>query len=167
VVPFNEVDLPRIVQLIGKTNQFNLTSRRHGLAQVREFMRDPDTVHFSLRLSDRFGDHGLVSLLIARRRGDDLDIDTWLMSCRVIGRTIEATMLQELCSRASELGCSHLRGTYIRTAKNAVVADLFRRFGFELESEAAGTSAWVYDLRSEDQIRNRFIEVSREKESVQ
>jgi FkbH-like protein len=162
VAPFNEVDLPRVIQLIAKTNQFNLTARRPGLAEVRDLMRDPGTVHFSLRLRDRFGDHGLVSLLIARLRGDDLDIDTWVMSCRVIGRTVETTMLEELCRRGPELGCRRLRGTYVRTEKNAPAADVFRRLGFELEREDAGSSVWIYDFSTRGPIRNEFIQAAAE-----
>jgi FkbH-like protein len=166
VSPFTEIDLPRIVQLLGKTNQFNLTSRRHSFAQVRDFIRDPRSVHFSLRLRDRFGDHGLVSLLIAQRDGEELNIDTFLMSCRVIGRTVEATMLQELCRRAVDLGCRRLRGVYIATAKNSLVADLFSRFEFELENERPGTSAWIYDLQFKPPISNEFVEVSQREEAI-
>ena len=119
IAPFDELHLARIVQLIGKTNQFNLTTRRHDVAAVRRMMADEEVVHLYLKLADRFADHGLVALLIARRDGDALDIDTWLMSCRVIGRTVEHAMVGSLCRRARELGCSPLRGTYVPSAKNA------------------------------------------------
>ncbi len=104
VSPFTDDDLPRIAQLVGKTNQFNLTTRRHPAAALRGFAEDPQCVHLSFRLSDRFADHGLIAVLIAFQSEAALEIDTWLMSCRVIGRTLEATVLQELCRAAEERG---------------------------------------------------------------
>ncbi|HEV2150154.1 MAG TPA: HAD-IIIC family phosphatase [Longimicrobiaceae bacterium] len=159
VQPFNAFDLPRIAQLIAKSNQFNLTTRRHGPAQLQRFMADPACVHFSLRLRDCFADHGLVGVMVAFRRGGVLDVDTWLMSCRVIGRTVEAEMLGQLCRRAAELGCTSLRGTYVPTAKNAMVKDVFARFGFELLEDTGGTTTWRYDLPARGAIENGFISV--------
>ena len=159
VTPFNEVDLPRIAQLIGKTNQFNLTTRRHGLAQLEAFMKDPHYVHLALRMRDRFADHGLVSVMIAQLEGAVLDIDTWLMSCRVIGRTVEAAILKGLCLRAEELGCTSLQGSYIRTEKNAMVADVYGKHGFDLVGEEGGVSTWTYDLQGRGSIANKFIRV--------
>ncbi len=158
IAPFNEVDLPRIAQLIGKANQFNLTTRRHGLPQLQAFRDDPSCVHLSLRLRDRFSDHGLVSLMIACKKGDTLDIDTWLMSCRVIGRTVEAELLKHLCKAAERLGCTTLRGTYIPTTKNAMVKDIYGKYGFALVDERDGTTTWVYDLQAQGPIENEFIE---------
>jgi FkbH-like protein len=157
VAPFEESHLPRIAQLIGKTNQFNLTTRHYGMPQLQAFMRDPSCVHFSLRLRDRFTDHGLVSLMIALRQGDLLDIDTWLMSCRVIGRRVEATMLAYLCQRAAQLGCTSIRGTYIPTAKNGMVKDVFAEFGFDLLEATGDTFTWLYNLRTKGSITNEFI----------
>jgi FkbH-like protein len=157
VGPFDDLHLPRIAQLIGKTNQFNLTTRRHGLPQLQAFMNDLNCVHLFLRLRDRFTDHGLVSLMIALRQGDVLDIDTWLMSCRVIGRTVETAMLDHLCRLAEPLGCASVRGTYIPTAKNAMVADVYAKYGFELVSRHEGSTTWQYDLRLKGKITNEFI----------
>jgi FkbH-like protein len=157
VAPFDELNLPRIAQLMGKTNQFNLTTRRHGVPTLRAFMQDPNCVHFFLRLCDRFSDHGLVSLMIALRQGDWLDIDTWLMSCRVVGRTVEATMLEYVCRRAQQLGCKALRGTYIPTAQNAIAKDVFSTFGFDLLDESGEATIWVYDLPQKGPIINQFI----------
>jgi len=158
VKPFDELTLPRVAQLLGKTNQFNLTTRRHGIGELRRFMADPNCVHYSLTLRDRFADHGLVSLIIAFKSGDVLDIDSWLMSCRVIGRTVEAELLSHLCRRAGELGCSRIRGTYIPTAKNGMVKEIFGKFGFEKVSDTDGTTVWEYDLAAKGPITNGFIE---------
>jgi FkbH-like protein len=157
VAPFDELHLPRIVQLIGKTNQFNLTTRRHGRPQLQAFLGNPDCVHFYLRLRDRFTDHGLVSVMIALRQSDLLDIDTWLMSCRVIGRTVETMMLAYLCQRAEQLGCTSIRGTYIPTAQNGMVKDVFARFGFDLLAGSGDVFIWHYDLRTRGPITNEFI----------
>jgi FkbH-like protein len=162
VRPFDEARLPRIAQLIGKTNQFNVTTRRHGVAQLRAFMADPRCVHLALRLRDRFADHGLVAVLIARAEGERLDIDTWLMSCRVIGRTAEAAMLSELCAAAARRGCRVLRGTYVPTAKNGMVADVFERHGFVRTGAEQGTTTWEYDLGALGPVENRYIEVGGE-----
>jgi FkbH-like protein len=161
IVPFNEVDLPRIAQLIGKSNQFNVTSRRHGLAQLRAFMRDEDCVHLSLRLEDRFTNHGLVSVLIAVKSGDVMDIDTWLMSCRVIGRTVEDELLHQLIRRAQMAGCSRIRGVYIPSPKNAMVADLFSRLGF-YGVTCDGTTEWLYDVPLDARDWDGVIEVANE-----
>ncbi|MBS0172252.1 MAG: HAD-IIIC family phosphatase [Nitrospira sp.] len=157
VTPFENDQLPRIAQLIGKTNQFNLTTRRHGMSQLEDFMQEANCIHLALRLRDRYADHGLVSIMIARRDGHTLDIDTWLMSCRVIGRTVEATMLEHLCRRALELGCTSLRGTYIPTPKNAMAAEAYAKQGFSRSSSPEGTDTWTYDLPANGPITNPFV----------
>jgi FkbH-like protein len=157
IAPFDELDLPRIVQLIAKTNQFNVTSRRCDAAAVRRLMANDAVVHMSLRLEDNLTDHGLVGVLIAMRDGDVLDIDTWLMSCRVIGRTVEHAMAANLCRRATAMGCSRLRGMYVPTAKNSLVADLYPRLGFEPVSEDRGMSTWEYDIATHGAIQSPFV----------
>ncbi len=148
--PFNDVDLARIHQLVGKTNQFNLTTPRYSREQIAAFMDDSTCLTFSMRLRDRFTDHGLVSLMIARAAEDSdtvLDIDTWLMSCRVIGRMVEPTMLHHLCTLAIRAGYSDLRGSYLPTAKNAMVADVYERHGFtRCPSAVEGATSWTYNL---------------------
>jgi FkbH-like protein len=161
IAPFDELNLPRIVQLIGKTNQFNLTTRRYGQAQLEAFMQDPDCVHFSLRLRDRFTDHGLVALMIGIQRGQILDIDTWLMSCRVIGRTVDRTMLAHLCTHAAHRGAKTIRGLYIPAAKNQLVKDIYSQFGFLPAEEIADGQAWHYDLAAHGPIENRFIKAEK------
>ncbi|MGC3974614.1 MAG: hypothetical protein QM771_09565 [Nitrospira sp.] len=136
VTPFDESQLPRIAQLIGKTNQFNLTTRRHGMPQLTAFIRSTDYVHLALRLRDRYTDHGLVSVMIARCEGEILDIDTWLMSCRVIGRTVEATMLEHLCRHAARLGCTPSpRNVYPDPEKRDGVGGLCEAWFRALQSE--------------------------------
>ena len=161
VSPFTQEDLPRIAQLVGKTNQFNLTTRRHSAAALEAFARDPACVHLSFRLADRFADHGLVALAIGFARDGVLDVDTWLMSCRVIGRTLEATVLQELARAAEAQGCGAIEGTYLPSAKNELVRELYGRLGFERVDDAR----WRYDLGA-GAPANEFIQVVRAEECV-
>ncbi len=123
-------DMARLVQLEQKTNQFNLTTRRHSAAALADFVHREDAMVLALRLADRFGDHGLVSSLIALAEGNALRIESWLMSCRVFSRGAEALMLRRLLAEARARGLSRLVGEYRATAKNGVVADLYARLGF-------------------------------------
>lgn len=132
--PVDDADMDRVVQLIGKTNQFNLTTRRHGPVRVRQMVEMPETIALTLRLADRFGDHGLVALIIAipdtAASQPTLRVDTCLMSCRVINRTAEEYLFNEVASRAKAMGITRLVGEYIPTAKNALVKDLYDRLGY-------------------------------------
>ena len=123
-------DMARLAQLEQKTNQFNLTTRRHSEAALADFVGRADAVVLALRLADRFGDHGLVSSLIALAEGEALRIESWLMSCRVFSRGAEAFMLRRLLAEARARGLPRLVGEYRATAKNGVVADLYARLGF-------------------------------------
>jgi FkbH-like protein len=157
VAPFDELNLARIAQLVAKTNQFNLTTRRHSLNDLRSFMADDGYITLYLRLRDQFVDHGLVGVLIARDDGETIDIDTWLMSCRVIGRTVEDEMLMQLCEAARARGRSRVRGTFVPTEKNAVVRDLFEQLGFSRVSEDGGASFWEYDIDKRGMVTSDFI----------
>lgn len=124
--------LDRAVQLLHKTNQFNLTTRRHNMETVAAMADDPETFARCYRVTDRFGDNGVVGVLIAVPDGEKAcRIDTWLLSCRVIGRTVERAMFATLCRWAAQRGIRHLVGEYVPTAKNQVVASLFRDLGFD------------------------------------
>ncbi|HET9847204.1 MAG TPA: HAD-IIIC family phosphatase [Candidatus Dormibacteraeota bacterium] len=157
IAPFDEFHLPRIAQLINKTNQFNLTTRRYTPEELRALMRDPTVIHRYLKLRDRFGDHGLVSVLIARRAGTNLDIETWLMSCRVISRTVDAEMLAHLSELARQKGVDTIRGTYIPSARNAIVSEIYGKYGFVRVGSHDGATSWEYDLAGQGPIRNGFI----------
>jgi FkbH-like protein len=129
LAPFDEPNLPRIVQLVNKTNQFNLTTRRRSDAEIRALLAAGAYTQ-ALRAADRFGDNGLTGVLIAVADGADLRIDTWLMSCRVMGRRLEEVMLAALVRHAAAGPYTHIRGEYIPTAKNKPVEDLYTRLGF-------------------------------------
>lgn len=129
--PFDRLGLGRITQLINKSNQFNLTSRRYTEQDVIAVMEDPAAFGLQLRLLDRFGDNGVIAIVIGRLRDrDTLSIDTWLMSCRVLGRQVEPTTLALIHAQAHALGAKYLVGEYIPTPKNGMVSDHYERLGF-------------------------------------
>jgi FkbH-like protein len=149
----DEFALPRVVQLIGKTNQFNLTTRRHSEATVRSFAASADHDVYVARVHDRFGDHGLVGVAIVARRGDIWEVDTLLLSCRVLGCGVETAFVAALVGAARERGAHTLRGLYAPTAKNAPAGDLYRRHGFSFTVECDdGTQQWDLDVHSKPTI---------------
>jgi FkbH-like protein len=149
---FQPVDLARVVQLINKTNQFNPTTRRRSAQEIAALAAD-GCLTLQLRLLDRFGDNGLVGAMILRPIDDTpdvLDIDTWVMSCRVFGRELEHETMNIAVESAREAGARALRAEYIPTAKNAVVRELYPTLGFVPEPadglERGGTR-WLLPLR--------------------
>lgn len=154
----DDITLDRAYQLVHKTNQWNLTTRRHPIETLRQMVHASTTVAFTARLVDRLADHGIVGVLIATRRDEALDIDTFLLSCRVIGRTLEHTMLDALCDAAEKLdGVTAVTGTYRRTARNGSVSNVFAQLGFQLVEDTPDESTWLLDLRSHTRPRNPFI----------
>jgi FkbH-like protein len=128
---FDAIGLKRITQLINKTNQFNLTTRRYNESEVEAIIADPNSMGLQFRLVDALGDNGVIAIVIGRRcNGCELWIDTWLMSCRVLGREVEKATLQVIVEAARKVGCKVLIGEYIPTAKNAMVSDHYVRLGF-------------------------------------
>ena len=128
LTPFDAANLPRIVQLINKTNQFNLTTRRRGDAEVRALLAAGAYTQ-AMRVTDRFGDSGLTGVLIAIPEADGLRVDTWLMSCRVLGRRLDEVMFGALVRYAAENRYAYITGEYIPTAKNSHVAELYTKLG--------------------------------------
>jgi FkbH-like protein len=135
---FDQLGLQRTVQLINKTNQFNLTTRRYTEDDVLAVMRDNRSFGLQLRLVDRFGDNGIISIVIGKMQDEDnLLLDTWLMSCRVLGRQVEPATLNLVAGEARRLGAKRLIGEYIPTRKNGMVKDHFARLGFTTVSTDA------------------------------
>lgn len=130
IEPVNDLSLSRTAQLINKTNQFNLTGRRHSEEAVRRMVDDPDCVHLTARLEDRFTDHGLVAVALGTIDGEILDVGTFVMSCRVIGRGLETELIEELTRVAEARGCRAVRGHYQPTDRNGLVTDMWLEHGF-------------------------------------
>jgi FkbH-like protein len=145
--PFDEVGRARIAQLISKSNQFNLTTRRYSEAQVAEIETDSNCFTLQVRLVDTFGDNGMISVIICRQDAGAWQIDTWLMSCRVLGRRVEQAVLQELLINAGSRGICRLIGTYRPTERNRLVEDHYRKLGFtERERMSDGSTVWNFDV---------------------
>jgi FkbH-like protein len=120
----------RVVELINKTNQFNLTTRRYNWGELANVVKNG--FGRSYRLKDRFGDNGIISVVaVARDTQDEARIDLWLMSCRVLGRKVEEAILADIVTRARALGARRLVGEYCPTAKNGLVRELYPRLGFQ------------------------------------
>jgi FkbH-like protein len=156
--PFIPTYLERIAQLTAKTNQFNLTTRRYSLSDIQAIAGNPGYITRYIRLSDRFGDNGLISVAVGRLEDRTLHLDLWLMSCRVLKRDVELVMLDELACSARQAGVAVLRGYYFRTPKNNMVSGLYATLGFTALSRTEDASVWELPVESY-QPRNRHIRV--------
>jgi FkbH-like protein len=149
---FDRAGLQRVHQLINKTNQFNLTTRRYTEAEVAALLDDPGAITLQIRLLDRFGDNGIIAIIIGRRACNEADtvvVDTWLMSCRVLGRQVEEATLNLLASEAHAAGVRRIVGEYRPTAKNGMVREHYAKLGFqaaELPSDESAASRWTLSL---------------------
>ena len=165
--PIGSAQLSRCTQLINKTNQFNLTTRRYSEAEVERIAGSPGTLTLAIRLCDKFGDNGLISVVLARPDSalspDELLIDSWLMSCRVLGRQVEHAVLQVLAEAAGKAGYRALIGEYRPTERNGMVAEHYPNLGFEQyagwQEPEPNASYWRYELGQPTPTRH-FIEVS-------
>ena len=146
IAPLEPETLARVAQLTQKTNQFNLTTRRYTEPQIAEMAKTPGCQVLSIRVRDRFGDHGLVGVAITCDTDEDCRIDTFLLSCRVIGRSIETALLAELAESATERGRRRLSGWFLPTKKNAPAREFYSQHGFTLAEQNGEGSLWVLDL---------------------
>lgn len=156
--PFLPIYFDRIAQLTNKTNQFNLTTQRYTRADIERIAADSRYITLYGRLSDKFGDNGLVSVIIGELFDDELHIRLWLMSCRVLKRGMEQVMMDALAKYAKAAGAMNLIGYYYQTAKNKMVADLYKEFGFSLKGEEGENTIWVLPLEAY-KPQGKFIEV--------
>jgi FkbH-like protein len=156
--PFIAVYLERITQLINKTNQFNLTTRRYTSAEVEAVAQDPSFVTLYGRLTDKFGDNGLVSVLIGHVRADVVEVDVWLMSCRVLNREMELAMFDAVVEYCQARGIRKIVGVYIPSKKNDMVATHYANLGFNrVDGSSEGRDLWQYDVPSTYSARTRYI----------
>jgi FkbH-like protein len=142
--PFDATGRARIVQLINKSNQFNLTTRRYTDPEVTEAETDPEVFTLQVRLADIFGDNGMIGSIICRPDGAGVwEIDTWLMSCRVLGRRVENMVLREILAHARVASIRKLIGIYRPTDRNKLVIDHYCKLGFtKLEEQESGLTRW-------------------------
>ncbi len=157
---FEPVYYSRIAQLTNKSNQFNLTTKRMTQAEVEQMAQDPGYITLYGKLKDKFGDNGVVSLVIGKKNGDTLELILWLMSCRVLKRDMEQAMLDTLVWQSRESGIRKLHGYYYKTAKNAMVKDFYGAMGFQKLSEKDGDSEWEYVIPEKYENKNLVIDVN-------
>ena len=152
--PIDEPTLTRSTQLINKTNQFNLTTRRYTEEQVRCIAESPEWWTRWFKMKDKFGDHGLIGIILAKIKGGSWSVDTWLMSCRVLGRKMEEFMFEELLKAAHEHGASIVHGEYVPSAKNELVKHLYIDLGCERKDE---TDLFTFQLTNNNVPHCEFI----------
>jgi FkbH-like protein len=150
IAPVDQLTLARVAQLTQKTNQFNLTTKRYTGQQIEELARRHGWRVLSIKVRDRYADNGLVGVAITHDHGDVCEIDAFLLSCRVIGRTVETALLAYLAEEARERGLLRLDGWFLPTKKNAPARDFYREHGFDLLAEKTPEGApgelWALDL---------------------
>ena len=161
IAPFRRIYYDRIAQLTNKSNQFNLTTRRFTRADIERIAEDSRYITLYGRLQDRFGDNGLVSVVIAEKEGKDVHIRLWLMSCRVLKRGVEEAMMEELAKKVRLAGGEKLIGYYYPTAKNGMVRDFYRAHSFSLVDDADGNTVWEHRLEVDAPpiAKKHFIQV--------
>ena len=161
--PARAAELPRIAQLTQKTNQFNVTTRRYSEPEIEALVADPAADVYSLTVRDRYGPLGLVGALIVRRADGVANVDTFLMSCRALGRRLEQTMIEHcLAEVSSNQRLSHWRAEYRPSAKNAQVADFWPRVGFELTHEVDGHRHYEWRVGSPNAGPTPHVSIEKE-----
>jgi len=147
IKPFSNIYIDRITQLVNKTNQFNVTTRRYKLNEIETIASKDNFISFYGKLSDKFGDNGLISVLIGEVLNRSCIIDTWLMSCRVLKRDMEFAMFHMLIKECKAKNLRNIIGIYKRTNKNDMVSSLFSDLGFKfIREEVDGSVVWEFEI---------------------
>lgn len=169
IQPFIPVYMSRIAQLTNKSNQFNLTTKRCGRTEIEEAANDPGKITLYGKLTDKFGDNGVVSIVIGRIGGqhsDELHMELWLMSCRVLKRQMEYAMMDELVNAAKAHNIKTIYGYYYPTAKNGMVKDFYGAQGFEkISGDEGGNTVWKFRIPAHYQKKQNVIAVNQAGES--
>lgn len=157
---FDPAYFSRIAQLTNKSNQFNLTTHRYSQSEIEQIAADPQYLTLCGRLEDKFGDNGVVSIVIGRKEKAVLQIELWLMSCRVLKRDMEYAMMDTLVKQCRDCGIRQIYGYFYPTAKNAMVKDFYALQGFEkLEEDVDGNAKWSFRIPEQYTLKNQVITV--------
>ena len=157
---FDPAYFSRIAQLTNKSNQFNLTTHRYSQSEIEQIAADPQYLTLCGRLEDKFGDNGVVSIVIGRKEKDVLQIELWLMSCRVLKRDMDYAMMDTLVKQCRDCGIRQIYGYFYPTAKNAMVKDFYALQGFEkLEEDVDGNAKWSFRIPEQYTLKNQVITV--------
>lgn len=162
ITKFQALDFGRIAQLSNKTNQFNLTTKRYTQSEIEDVASGENYITLCGRLSDKFGDNGVTSLIIGRKEASVCWVELWLMSCRVLKRNMEYAMMDALVKACLESGVNEIRGIYYPTEKNSMVKDFYYKMGFVKVNEENGSTEWKYVIPMQYEKKNHFIQVSYE-----
>lgn len=157
--PFKEEQVERITQLINKTNQFNLTTRRYTTSETQQAAKAENSITLAGRLVDKFGDNGITSAIIATQNGSNAEIDLWIMSCRVFKRNLEQAMFDALVQQAAARGITTLTGRWLPTAKNLLAKDFYATIGFALVSESETERVFRFTIPKDYQPLNTVITI--------
>jgi FkbH-like protein len=144
---FDKIGRARIVQLINKSNQFNLTTKRYNEIEIKNFEEDKKFHTYQIRLKDKLGDNGMISIIICKKNTKFWEIDTWLMSCRVLGRKVEIATLQNIIQNAKNNGADKLIGYYNKTERNGLVKDHYKKLGFNKTSGDDHNEIWQLNIK--------------------
>ena len=155
---FEDIYLPRITQLTNKSNQFNLTTKRYQEQEIKEVMESSDHIALYGKLNDKFGDNGIITVVIGRQENKILHMELWLMSCRVLKRDMEFAMMDDIVKRAKERDIEKIVGYYYKTAKNNMVSEFYGKFGFQKVSQENDDSVWEMDMANYTN-KNKVIKV--------
>ncbi len=162
IAPFDEQYAERITQLINKTNQFNLTTKRYTASEVKAVMSDSGYITIYGRLVDKFGDNGIVTAIIAKVTGDTADIELWIMSCRTFKRHLEYAMFDALIEHCNKLGIKKITGHFYPTAKNLLVCDFYDKIGFgKVQEEENGNLHFEFTSLSDYNNLNEVIKINK------
>ncbi len=156
---FKSVYLDRITQLTNKTNQFNLTTKRYTTGEIEQLAESNDYIKLYGKLSDKYGNNGLITVVIGEIKDKQCHIDLWLMSCRVLKRGMEFAMLEELVKQCKSNNICELIGYYQKSKKNSMVSDLYENFGFTCSEQNDDSSTWNLNI-SDYTINNNCIGVN-------
>lgn len=156
---FHNENIQRITQLINKTNQFNLTTKRYTQEQVQNFSEKEENITFCSHLSDKFGKNGIVSVMMVHVCKEIAFIDLWVMSCRVLKRDLELAMFDFLVKECIKRKIKMIQGVYYKTKKNAFVENLYKDLGFQLMTKDDGNSTWEYKVFPNYEEKNQVMEM--------
>lgn len=160
IAPFEPLYMARIAQLTNKSNQFNLTTRRFSQSEIEKIAKDPQFLTLYGKLEDKFGDNGVVSLVIGQKEEKTMHIRLWLMSCRVLKRDMEYAMMDTLVKDCRKQGVETIYGYYYKTAKNAMVKEFYSLMGFEkINEDEQENSTWKYEVPVDYRCKNEVIAV--------
>lgn len=160
IKPFEKMYLSRIAQLTNKSNQFNVTTKRYTQSEIERVAGTPEYITLYGKLEDKFGDNGIVSVIIGHRKEKSLHIDLWLMSCRVLKRDMEYAMMDCLVEKCRKEGIPVIKGYYYPTAKNKMVKNFYELQGFmKIEEDQEGNTVWEYMIPEQYENKNKVIEI--------